>query len=105
MTGPLLSLNHVSHRFAVPRDWPVRARQKTALHDISFTLDRGRTLAVVGEGGSGKSTLARVIAGLLKPSEGEVRFNGIDMYTRERELQLQLRRHVRMVFQNPNASG
>ena len=104
MTGPLLSLNHVSHRFAVPRDWPVRARQKTALHDISFTLDRGRTLAVVGEGGSGKSTLARVIAGLLKPSEGEVRFNGIDMYTRERELQLQLRRHVRMVFQNPNAS-
>lgn len=104
MTTPLLSLRHVSHRFPAPRQLLKRTQLKTALHDISFTLARGKTLAVVGEGGSGKSTLARVIAGLTKPSEGEVEFNGIDMFTTNRDLQLQLRRHVRTVFQNPNAS-
>lgn len=48
-----------------------------ALHDISFTLSAGKTLAVVGESGAGKSTLIAVILGLLRPSQGTVRWNGL----------------------------
>jgi len=51
-------------------------RGPTVLHDIGLAVPRGRTLAVVGESGSGKSTLGRVIAGLLPPVSGALRFDG-----------------------------
>jgi ABC-type multidrug transport system fused ATPase/permease subunit len=49
------------------------------LDDVSVSVPRGRTVAVVGESGSGKSTLARVVTGLLPPSKGSVKFNGVEL--------------------------
>ena len=74
--------------------------RSVVLQDISLTLQRGATLGVIGESGSGKSTLARVIAGLLPPALGTIRFDGMllggSLEQRTRE---QLRR-IQIVFQN-----
>ncbi len=71
-----------------------------ALSGVSFELDRGRTLAVVGANGSGKSTLARLANGLLLPSAGRVDVDGID--TSEEEKVWEVRRRIGVVFQNPD---
>ncbi|MQW61122.1 ABC transporter ATP-binding protein [Sinorhizobium meliloti] len=66
------------------------------LDDVSVSVPRGRTLAIVGESGSGKSTLARVVTGLLRPSAGDILFNGVALppvlksRTREQLRQIQL---------------
>ncbi|RVJ65223.1 ABC transporter ATP-binding protein [Sinorhizobium meliloti] len=66
------------------------------LDDVSVSIPRGRTLAIVGESGSGKSTLARVVTGLLRPSAGDILFNGVALppvlksRTREQLRQIQL---------------
>ncbi|WP_027134720.1 dipeptide ABC transporter ATP-binding protein [Geminicoccus roseus] len=71
-----------------------------ALDGVSFALDRGRTLAVVGESGCGKSTLGRIVTLIEAPSSGELRLDGqpADKVTPE------LRRKVQIVFQNPYGS-
>ena len=69
------------------------------LHDVSFDIHAGRTVAVVGESGSGKSTVARCITGLLPPMAGEIRFNGEALpasYKRRSRPQL---RQVQMIYQ------
>ena len=47
-----------------------------ALHDVTFSLNRGQSLGVIGENGSGKTTLLRVLAGIIKPDSGQVRLGG-----------------------------
>ena len=76
----------------------------TAVDDVSFRLRRGTTTAVVGESGSGKSTLARMVLDLLEPTSGRVLFDGVDVRTLKGKKQLQLRRQMQPVFQNPYAS-
>ena len=56
----------------------------TILHDIDFTLQARRSVAIVGASGSGKSTLLAIIAGLDTPSEGTVRLAGIDLFAHRR---------------------
>ncbi len=75
-----------------------------AVDDVSFRLRRGTTTAVVGESGSGKSTLARMVLDLLEPTSGRVLFDGVDVRTLKGKDQLQLRRQMQPVFQNPYAS-
>ncbi|GAA3046085.1 dipeptide ABC transporter ATP-binding protein [Actinokineospora globicatena] len=72
--------------------------------DVSFTLTRGRTLALVGESGSGKTTTARVVVGLEAPTEGTVTFDGNDITALGREDLRLLRRRFQLVYQNPYAS-
>jgi peptide/nickel transport system ATP-binding protein len=107
----VLAANHISRRFDVSRPWPLRLvtregqRIVHALDDVSFELQRGSTLAIVGESGCGKTTLAKVVAGLLRPSEGAVAFKGVDVAGfRTRRAALPYRRHLQMVFQDPQAS-
>ncbi len=76
----------------------------TAVDDVSFSLRRGTTTAVVGESGSGKSTLARMVLDLLEPTSGRVLFDEVDVRTLKGKKQLQLRRQMQPVFQNPYAS-
>jgi oligopeptide transport system ATP-binding protein len=75
-----------------------------AVEDVSLTLERGRTLGIVGESGCGKSTLGRTILRLLAPTAGEVVFDGTDLGTLgDRDLR-RMRREMQMVFQDPFAS-
>ena len=69
------------------------------LHDVSFDIHAGRTVAVVGESGSGKSTVARCITGLLPPRGGEVRFNGEALPAHYRARSKDRLRQVQMIYQ------
>lgn len=71
-----------------------------ALKDVSFDVEKGQFVAILGRNGSGKSTLAKHINALLFPSEGEVIVDGMD--TEDGELRLKIRQTAGMVFQNPD---
>ncbi|BAN46722.1 peptide ABC transporter ATP-binding protein [Metapseudomonas resinovorans] len=75
-----------------------------ALNGVSFELEAGRTLAVVGESGCGKSTLARALTLIEEPSSGSLQIAGREVAGASKEDRRQLRRDVQMVFQNPYAS-
>ncbi|QBR01147.1 peptide ABC transporter ATP-binding protein [Paraburkholderia pallida] len=75
-----------------------------ALNGVSFSLTRGRTLAVVGESGCGKSTLARQLTMIEPPTAGKLTIDGEDVAHANGEKIAALRRRVQMVFQNPFAS-
>ncbi len=92
---PLLKLEGVSRDFDVSRPWLNRVLEREprrylrAVDRVSFEVERGETLALVGESGCGKSTVARLIVGLYAPTEGRVQFSG---------------RRMQMIFQDPYAS-
>jgi oligopeptide/dipeptide ABC transporter ATP-binding protein len=75
-----------------------------AVDGISFTVHKGETFGLVGESGSGKTTAARSILKLIKPTDGEVHFDGINVTeAKGRELR-KLRRRMQIIFQDPYAS-
>ena len=75
-----------------------------AVDGVSFTLDRGKTLAIVGESGSGKSTLARVATLMEPPTEGDLLLDGKPTAEVDAAARRALRLSVQMVFQNPYGS-
>lgn len=74
------------------------------LHDVSFRVTRGQTVAIVGESGSGKSTLARCIAGLLPPRKGVIRFEGRPLPPAYHERPRELLRRIQLVHQMPDTA-
>ena len=78
--------------------------QLQAVGGVSFTLEEGRTLAVVGESGCGKSTLARMVALIEKPTEGTLQLDGTDAVDTPASERRRLRQAVQLVFQNPYGS-
>jgi peptide/nickel transport system ATP-binding protein len=75
-----------------------------AVDGVSFSIDKGKTLALVGESGCGKSTVARLLVGLYKPTRGSVQFSGVDTTTLDAQQTRTLRRRMNMIFQDPYAS-
>lgn len=75
-----------------------------AVDGVSFSIVRGRMLGLVGESGCGKSTTGRALLQLLRPTNGQVIFEGVDLTTLRGEALRQARRKMQMVFQDPYAS-
>jgi peptide/nickel transport system ATP-binding protein len=110
MNPPLVEARDIACRFDVSAPWLERVVERRprqfvhAVDGVSFTIGRGRALALVGESGCGKSTVARLLVGLLTPSQGEVRFDGRPTTGLAGTEHRALRRRMQMIFQDPYAS-
>ena len=85
-------------------DYPTRQGIKTAVDGVSFRIERGETLGLVGESGCGKSTLSRTLVRLLTPSAGHVLLRGADTAHLDKRGLAAYRQSVQMIFQDPYAS-
>lgn len=104
MSSPLLSAEHVCRYFDQKSWWGRPVRSIRAVHDVSFQLEAGQSLALVGESGCGKSTLARLIVGLDTPSRGKLRLLAEPFPVRDQERRRRIARQVQMVFQDAKGS-
>lgn len=106
MQGALLEVVGLVKHFPIVKGIIMSRRVGTvkAVDGVSFSIDRGKTLGLVGESGCGKSTTGRAIARLIEPSSGEVRFDGNNVLALDKDGLRQLRRDIQMVFQDPYAS-
>lgn len=100
----VLQARELTRHYSVSRGLFKPAALVQALNGVSFTLESGRTLAVVGESGCGKSTLARALTLIEEPSAGSLQIAGREVAGASYAERKQLRRDVQMVFQNPYAS-
>lgn len=105
MAETLLEVRHLKKYFPITSGIFNRTvGHVKAVDDISFTIKRGETFGLVGESGSGKSTVGRTIIRLLEKTEGEVKFQGVDIYgMQEKELR-KLRPKMQLIFQDPYSS-
>lgn len=99
---PFLQVQNLCTYFPIATGW-LRAHSgfKKAVDDISFTINEGEIVGVIGESGSGKTTLAKSILGLEEKTSGQVLVDGIDIHTLSKSALLPYRKMLQIVFQNP----
>ena len=96
----MLQVREVSHSYG-KRNWLDRSGARPpVLADISLTIEKGVCLGLLGTSGAGKSTLGKIILGLEKPSQGQVLFQGQDIYRSSKPVLKGLRRDLQVVFQD-----
>jgi len=96
--GVLLEVKNLKKYFSTPKG------QLHAVDDVSFTIEEGTTMGVVGESGCGKSTLGRTLIHLLESTDGQILYRGKDItHVNKREL-AKLRHKMQIIFQDPNSS-
>jgi len=106
---PLVEVEGLTKTFDVSLPWLNRVVDRKprqfvhAVDDVSFTIQRGTTLALVGESGCGKSTVARLLVGLYAPTRGRIVFGGVDATAVDARPRV-MRRRMQMIFQDPYAS-
>ena len=105
----LLEIENLQCHFPLPQgiaDLLTRKPRRVvrAVNGVSFKLEQGQTLGLVGESGCGKTTLSRAMLGLVDVASGRVCFDGADVFSQNRTARLALRRRAQMVFQDPYAS-
>jgi dipeptide transport system ATP-binding protein len=100
----VLTARDLTRHYEISRGLFKPAAHVQALNGVSFALQAGKTLAVVGESGCGKSTLARALTLIEQPSSGSLQIAGQEVAGANKAQRKQLRRDVQMIFQNPYAS-
>lgn len=98
MAENILEVKHLKKYFKTARG------TLHAVDDVSFTIEKGKTLGIVGESGCGKSTTGRAILRLLEPTDGQVIFNGQDITALSGSRMRQMRRDMQIIFQDPFSS-
>ena len=91
----LIKTENLFHKYSVGTPF-----ERVAIHDISFTLERGEYIGIIGSTGSGKSTLVQHLNGLLKPTSGSVFYDGVDIHESKKHTR-DIRFKVGLVFQYP----
>lgn len=101
---PLLDAVALKKYYPVKKGLFSKPKLVKAVDGVSFRLEKGKTLAVVGESGCGKSTLGRMLTMIECPTEGELFYNGQNFLENDRETVKLRRKKIQIVFQNPYAS-
>ena len=108
---PLVQARDLAMSFDVSPPWLNRVLERkprqflAAVDGVSFEIEKGKTLALVGESGCGKSTVARLLVGLYEPTRGDLQFDGLDAHAIFKTPDgLKLRSRIQMIFQDPYAS-
>lgn len=104
-TTPLLKVENLKKYFPVKKGmFSKTVGHVKAVDDVSFFVNEGETLGIVGESGCGKSTTGRVLMRLLEPTDGSIEFDGKNLASLSQEEMRKTRRDIQMVFQDPYAS-
>lgn len=93
---PLIEAKNLKKYFHIKRKGILHA-----VDDVSFTVMPGETVALVGESGCGKSTIGNLVMRLLKPTEGQLFYQGQDVFAAGGEFSMELRKKMQMIFQDP----
>ena len=101
----ILQVEHLKKYFDAGTHVLNRSRdQIKAVDDVSFSVPRGSTFALVGESGCGKSTIARLLLRLISATDGKAIFEGKDLFTLPEKEMREMRRNIQMIFQDPYSS-
>ena len=101
----LLKVEHLQKLFPIKRGILARTvGEVRAVDDVSFSIPVGQTLSLVGESGSGKTTTGRAILRLIEPTEGSVKFDGVEVTELPKKELRELRRRIQIIFQDPYGS-
>src|SRR6056297_3543293 len=107
----LISVRDLTRVFDVSKPWLNRVIERrpkallTAVSEVSFDVPENSVYALVGESGSGKSTIGKIMVGLVPPSNGSVKIEGVDLATETDQSKIEaVRDDIQMIFQDPFAS-